>query len=800
MLFFIVQNLDRRVFILPRKYFLNDPNRLVDIEDVFKEFEEQIAPQMKIKQFRSRKVTKKYCFDYVDNVPNESEYLEIVYSAKYSAISEKFLNGNSYRHIFGVNNSILENFILDLNLMGPGWLLLKNPDISDVSISWCKVELTITKPLKQVSVLPEPFPPTPPLTILSLCFKTIVQPETKTTNIVAISCLVNRKFFFDNAFNKDSIDKFDQHFCIITTIDGKNSQQLPFDFNKKMALKDYHKTRIDVMNSERELLMFFTAKFQQIDPDIIVGHDVFNFDYDILLQRFAHYKISLHWSKFGRLKCSGLPVRNKDKQLLTGRLICDIKIISRELIRATSYDLTELSAQILKKGRFEIEPNLIRNYYETSAKLIRFVEFLMKDNDLILSIAFELNCLQLFKQITNIAGNLLSRNLLGGRSDVNEYLLLHAFYSSGYIVPDKITKTNFFKQDFEKEQTNKDGGKKLSSSSSTSSYTGGLVLHPKIGYYDRFILLMDFNSLYPSIIQEYNICFTTIQTSHNIGSDCNDESKASLCIEGILPIEIRKLVDSRRQVKRLLCDLTLSSDQRDQLDIKQKALKITANSIYGCLGFTRSRFYAKHLASLVTKKGREILQSTKELVENMGFDVIYGDTDSIMILTNCLKYEEVREIGYKIQSEVNRHYKLLEIDIDAIFRCMLLLKKKKYAALSVCRAPNQSLQFQREIKGLDIIRRDWSVLAKVAGEAILDHILKPDQTSEVIVNNIHEYLKQLANKIRCNEFDLEQFIINKALTKKPEEYNEGAKSLTHVMIALRYNNSNIGTFLFPFFY
>jgi len=70
---------------------------------------------------------------------------------------------------------------------------------------------------------------------------------------------------------------------------------------------------------------------------------------------------------------------------------------------------------------------------------------------------------------------------------------------------------------------------------------------------------------------------------------------------GILPTEIRVLVERRRNVKKQMKDPKLSRD-----DITQKALKLTANSLYGCLGFTHSRFYAKHLAALVTSKGREV--------------------------------------------------------------------------------------------------------------------------------------------------------------------------------------------------
>ena len=144
------------------------------------------------------------------------------------------------------------------------------------------------------------------------------------------------------------------------------------------------------------------------------------------------------------------------------------------------------------------------------------------------------------------------------------------------------------------------------------AYSGGLVLEPKRGFYDRFILLLDFNSLYPSIIQEYNICFTTISHAHCSAAADEEDAFAGLSLPdpseplGVLPSEIRVLVERRRQVKKLMKEAQGNKEQYVQYDIRQKALKLTANSMYGCLGFPNSRFYAKPLAALVTSKGREV--------------------------------------------------------------------------------------------------------------------------------------------------------------------------------------------------
>lgn len=146
---------------------------------------------------------------------------------------------------------------------------------------------------------------------------------------------------------------------------------------------------------------------------------------------------------------------------------------------------------------------------------------------------------------------------------------------------------------------------------------------------------------------------------------------------------LKNLVQKRRLVKDQI------KKEKDpvklgQLDIRQKALKLTANSMYGCLGFSSSRFYAQAIAALITRTGRETLLKTKELAETkLGFNVVYGDTDSIMINTGTFNLKESIEMGKKLKQEVNVLYKCLEIEIDGVFKALLLLKKKKYAALTV---------------------------------------------------------------------------------------------------------------------
>lgn len=132
-------------------------------------------------------------------------------------------------------------------------------------------------------------------------------------------------------------------------------------------------------------------------------------------------------------------------------------------------------------------------------------------------------------------------------------------------------------------------------------------------------------------------------------------------------------------------------------------------------------------------------------------------------------------------------YKHLEIDCDAVFKAMLLLKKKKYAARAATRVRGSAdMKYTNEYKGLDIVRRDWSVLAKETGYNVVNMILTSECDHAQLVDNIHELLKQLATQVRDGQVPLNKFEITKQLTKNPEDYAD-KKSLSHVTVALRYN-------------
>jgi len=782
-----VKNIPRRIYLAKREVMCDhktgEPlpgDKEVTSMDLYNEFNSKIAKRYKIMEHKCRPVEKCYAFEHND-IGNVGQYLEVVYSSNFPALPSD-LKGETFSRVFGSPQTALEMFLLEQKLKGPGWLYIKAAVPQSPPTSWCKLEAVVQDPS---SVTPVDIQDTvPPLVIMSLKTGTVINPKTHQNEITMLGVLANTSFSLDKAANKP----FNQHFCMITK---PQDEAWPYDWSRVgVNQAENGITKIEKAGSERELLSLFLARIQKLDPDVIIGHDILGFDLEVLVHRMIQNKIA-HWSRLGRLRRSNHhhgSIKYASRDAMVGRLICDLKISAKELIRCKSYELGALAEKCLREGeedkRMKLSPDGIRKSFTSSDSLKSNIMLCMRDADQTLRIVLDLNALPLALQISQIVGTVMSRTLRGGRAERIEYLLLHAFTTLDYIVPDK----QYGKKKVEHEDGEDEN--QATSKRKKASYAGGLVLDPKKGFYDTYILLLDFNSLYPSIIQEYNICFTTVDRKplkSGEGEMILPDLPEPTVSAGVLPTQIKKLVDSRRVVKDILKKEKLTEAQRQQLDIRQLALKLTANSMYGCLGFSFSRFYAKHLAALVTSKGREILLQTRDMIQKMNLDVIYGDTDSVMVNTNSTDYEEVFRLGKEIKQTVNKLYKLLELDIDGVYKYMLLLKKKKYAAVTVEKDRDGNFSQKTELKGLDIVRRDWSQFAADAGKVIID-IIMTDKSEDSRLSEIQEHLEGLRVSLLDGKIPLKDLAITKALTKNPSDYPD-KKALPHVQVALRMNSA-----------
>ena len=154
-----------------------------------------------------------------------------------------------------------------------------------------------------------------------------------------------------------------------------------------------------------------------------------------------------------------------------------------------------------------------------------------------------------------------------------------------------------------------------------------------------------------------------------------------------------------------------------------------------------------------------------------------------MINTGTTRVQEAIEMGQKMKKEVNQLYKCLEIEIDGIFKSMLLLKKKKYAALIIENHGTPDEKVVTELKGLDMVRRDWCPLSKRVGNFVLKEILSGKQRDDIVFE-LNSFLEQVGKDMKEGRINLEEYIITKQLTRKPQDYSD-PKSLPHVQVALR---------------
>ena len=583
-----IPNNERNLFVLPRVVPNKSDNAAGEDDEEEEESESQqerypigevygelksilqpsCIPLVQGANWKAKPVTRSYAFEDPSIPRGECQYLKVVYDGKYPVPDRQVCTngGKTFEKILGAGASNLENFLIKRRLMGPGWVRIYDPKpLAGGNVSWCKWECTIDGPkslrrLDLISVNGEKvvIPPSPPVSAVSIKFKTVVNPKSHKLEIVCASAICHSNVMLDGA--SDETPKHMTQLTIVRPVNFDSNgamAQFPRDMDKESKAMPELKTAMN----ERALLSRLFAQLGTWDPDVIVSHHGWGHDIDVLLNRCVELKVGM-WSKIGRRRQMRLPSASqfgngKDwaiSQALEGRVLCDTLLSAKEFVRETTYSLTHLAKTQLKAARVEIEPVDVPNWCKTGKHFVSLAKHTLNDAELVQRLMFKLQVLPLTKQLTNIAGNLWGRTMKGNRAERNEYLLLHEFHQLKYIVPEKLTAK-------QRKEDAEEGGA-TAGSNNKAKYGGGLVLEPKKGLYDSFILLLDFNSLYPSLIQEYNLCFTTMEWNKCNTSNTNAEGRPQgddmpslpdvSLDRGVLPRVIKTLVDRRRQVKKFM--------------------------------------------------------------------------------------------------------------------------------------------------------------------------------------------------------------------------------------------------------
>lgn len=419
--------------------------------------------------------------------------------------------GETFSHAFGSNTALFEQFVLWKNIMGPCWLKIKDADFGAIkNASHCKLEVLVEHP-NMVSVMSESDNlDTPPLTLMSVALRTTFNQKENKQEILAISARVYEKVLLSDTTPAEKLP------CRTFTVIRPHGQLFPTGFEH--LAKARNRGPIVLKKQESEILSYFLAQMDLTDPDVILGHQLEGVDYSVLLQRLHEKKIH-QWSRLGRFRRTQWPASITkvggnvfaERQIISGRLLCDLaNDMGRSVMnKCQTWSLTEMCSLYLSgdNRRRDIDNEAALNSWAKEKQgLMDYVTHMEADTHYIAALAVGTQVLPLTKVLTNLAGNSWARTLTGTRAERNEYILLHEFHRGKYICPDKQSFRGRPKPDEENAEEGGDGKKK-------DKYKGGLVFEPEKGLYDKFVLVMDFNSLYPSIIQEFNICFTTVDRS-----------------------------------------------------------------------------------------------------------------------------------------------------------------------------------------------------------------------------------------------------------------------------------------------
>ncbi|MBN1792568.1 DNA polymerase II [Candidatus Woesearchaeota archaeon] len=525
------------------------------------------------------------------------------------------------------------------------------------------------------------------------------------------------------------------------------------DYRNVLIVSGKKLKHAEELASEEALLQRFKDLVRDLDPDIITGWHMIDFDLKILEAKFKQHRIPF---VLGRSEDS-CKVRimqsffQDSKAEIVGRMALDgIQMLKNNFITLDDYKLNTAAKHFLGETKL-IESDdrgaEIEEAYRSNQQLL--VDYNLKDSELVLRILDKSTALALSIQRSLLAGMPLDRVRASIASLDSVYL--KELKKKGYVAPS----AGF-------DEGDEEGA-------------GGYVMQSKPGIYD-YIIVCDFKSLYPSIMRTFNI------DPLNFVPESEAKGKKGLVkvpsgahfknTAGIMPDIIERLLAQREKARS------------EKNEYARFAIKILMNSFYGVLANPTCRFYSRDMANAITLTGQHLIKLVARKVEEKGHEVIYGDTDSIFVnlsLSDSSDDKNVKEafsVGEHIAKDINvfleTHIKEeydrknhLELEFEKVYKRFIMPKvrgsdvgsKKRYAGLKVDEKGKEKLEFV----GLEFVRRDWTELAKNFQKEILDRIFHKQEVTG--------YIKQMVDEVRAGKHD-DWLVYRKALRKGVDDYTK----------------------------
>lgn len=517
-------------------------------------------------------------------------------------------------------------------------------------------------------------------------------------------------------------------------------------------------------STEKEMLEEFLRIIESYDPDVITGYNINGFDFPYLIERLKQNKLQQNLGRTDKAAFSRTFGMTQEF-VLTGRAVVDpYQILKKDpWVKFYRYDLNTVAKLMLNEQKHDIEYGEMGGLWNGNREgLAKFIEYCRKDSDLSMKLVVDKGMLDKFIELAKISG-LLLQDVMGGQTRRIDTMMLHEFRKRGFVMPLSPSKSEMIKRTKEREK---------------SELKGAIVLEPKKGLHaEGCVLVLDFKSLYPSIMRTYNVSPDTLTTQD--APNAHQSPSGAFFVdssvrEGLLPSIVAGVLAARSDTKTKMKNA--KGEERRILNAKQLALKDIANSMYGYTGYIRARLYTIDVANTITAYGRKNLEKTRKLIEeNFEVQVIYADTDSAFVKTLITNLDEAKELGEKISKFVTGQLPgHLELEFEKIYRTFLILTKKRYAGWKFEKSED-GWHDELQMRGIETVRRDWCPLVSELMLQVLNTVLKEGDLAKAI-----ELVKGTINDLREGKIPLEKLTIIKGITKSVESY-EGM--LPHIELA-----------------
>ena len=518
-------------------------------------------------------------------------------------------------------------------------------------------------------------------------------------------------------------------------------------FEKVLSLREAEPDFVEEVESEACMIERFIEIVEENDIDILLGYNTDEYDFDILrgVEERTGVKLELgrnsermKFNRRGRFK--GARIK--------GRMHLDLyPFITHVLapgLDSETLDLDSVAQEMLGRKKDEIPWSEMKEIWREDGDIDKFARYALKDSELTYELGEEIH------------PQILELSRITGLIPFDTCRLTYGQLTENYLLREAFER--------KKLSRNRPSQKKRSKRDREQAYTGGFVYTPEEGLYED-VAVFDFRSLYPTVMVSHNIspemlglegCEEEFEIEELGYSFCQDQ-------QGFFPELVEDLVSSRYDIKEEMKSLQESSEEYNSLYSRQQAQKILANSFYGYLGYSGARWYSRESAEATTYLGRKYIQETISKAEAMGFEMVYGDTDSVM-----LRKDDLDKDMDEFLSEVNSDLpKFMELEFEGLFKRGFFTSKesgegakKKYALIDE--------DGNLKITGFEQVRRDWSPIAKDTQEKVLRKVLEDD------IDGAAEEVKQTIENLRGGEIDVDRLKIYTTLTKPPEEYDSTA--------------------------